>query len=364
MDNIAQKSSAVAFSRTPLKLLPLATVLLVAVILSEGLLHLHYRWINGHWLFNARKHFQVPYAKPVADRRQYTLRENYRDQQTSINALGFRGPTLAESHKAPIVCIVGDSVPFGSGVKDHETIAHHLAGALKNAGRSVKVLNGGVPSYNLRQSLDRWRLDIAPRWRCAVLIVNAANDVSLYDHYRSNWTLNHTWASVRFGILSPSWSSLLHYARHASSRLRQSETKGFSTQFATLLKRDFDLNLKHPRSNGIPIILMPINPCYYARSSATAAENQAACAGHKDYATLSRQWQPTIDIVNGVLKQAAAADNVIFVDTVEALDRRFGRTGMFIDFIHYSNDGASAIAKLLTERMLAQGWLPPPPSGR
>jgi hypothetical protein len=89
---------------------------------------------------------------------------------------------------------------FGWGVRDGETSPALLQQDLDNNGYHYFVLNAGVPSYNLRQSLDRWQLDVAPTYKCSVIVLNAANDVSLIDYYGSHWSPDLTWASERFGV--------------------------------------------------------------------------------------------------------------------------------------------------------------------
>src|SRR5262245_9699420 len=90
----------------------------VALCLVEILLHTSFFLENVFWLFRGRDTFMVPYVKWVGDRRVYSLRENSRDAIHSINAMGFRGPLLRGDDRQPLICILGDSVPFGAGVRD------------------------------------------------------------------------------------------------------------------------------------------------------------------------------------------------------------------------------------------------------
>ncbi len=142
--------------------------------LSEALLHLHFFYQQGRWLFQRSENFQVTYVKPVDDRREYTLRENARDGLYHINAQGFRSPDLPVDLAERLICVIGDSVPFGSGVSNDHTFPVYLERMLQRQGYAYRVLNGGVASYNLRQSFDRWDFDIRPQYPCEVLIVNGS----------------------------------------------------------------------------------------------------------------------------------------------------------------------------------------------
>ena len=64
---------------------------------------------------------------------------------STINSLGFRSPEIDSSRKH--VIIVGDSVAFGLGLGDRETLSHYLANQLKE----FQVLNFSVPGYSVDQ---------------------------------------------------------------------------------------------------------------------------------------------------------------------------------------------------------------------
>jgi hypothetical protein len=64
---------------------------------------------------------------------------------STINSLGFRSPEIDSSRKH--VIIIGDSVAFGLGLGDRETLSHYLANQLKE----FQVLNLSVPGYSVDQ---------------------------------------------------------------------------------------------------------------------------------------------------------------------------------------------------------------------
>lgn len=74
----------------------------------------------------------------------------------STNAEGLRTPypAVPATDGTLTVLMLGDSRIFGWGVEGYETIAAGLEAALmQRTGRSVRVINGGVPGYSSVQSL-------------------------------------------------------------------------------------------------------------------------------------------------------------------------------------------------------------------
>src|SRR5690348_8159662 len=133
-----------------------AVIIIVCVmLLLEVGLHTVFYLENGYLLFAGQSNFKIKYVKPVRDRRQYSLQEGAVVDQYTINSRGFRGPVRNPDDDRPAICVLGDSVPFGAGVGDDSTFSVRLQEKLDRQGYRYFVLNAGVPSYNLRQSLDR-----------------------------------------------------------------------------------------------------------------------------------------------------------------------------------------------------------------
>jgi lysophospholipase L1-like esterase len=102
----------------------------------------------------------------------------YKGHRVSINAAGLRGPELGERDPASIrIAVVGDSFAFGTGVDLEGTLSSQLQRALTDAGRSVEVLNFGVPGYtstNVAAVVEHKALELRPD---VVLYVFFANDI-------------------------------------------------------------------------------------------------------------------------------------------------------------------------------------------
>ncbi len=72
------------------------------------------------------------------------------DASITVNRFGLRGPEIEAEPVAGVarVLVLGDSIIYGQGLDDDETFSVQLEGELRRRGRSVEVLNGGVPGYN------------------------------------------------------------------------------------------------------------------------------------------------------------------------------------------------------------------------
>lgn len=72
----------------------------------------------------------------------------------SFNSLGFRSPEFDASD--PVILVVGDSVAFGTGVSNGETMADFLS----QSTIPIPVANAGVPGYGVDQYYLRLKQDI------------------------------------------------------------------------------------------------------------------------------------------------------------------------------------------------------------
>jgi len=98
---------------------------------------------------------------PIGYRNRPGLNGTFYGAPVSINSHGMRDREV--SSKAPgeyRVLVMGDSVPFGIGVRYEDSIPYQLERILNETaepGRSYRTLNMGVPSYNTEQELTQLR---------------------------------------------------------------------------------------------------------------------------------------------------------------------------------------------------------------
>ena len=108
----------------------------------------------------------------------------------TTNAMGMRSGKVDSSKEH--ILMVGDSVAFGLGVNNDETVSHYLEKEEKVASLGYQVLNLGVPGYGIGQyylNLKRHIDKLNPM--LIVLILYTAND------------LHETRQDARYGIGKP-----------------------------------------------------------------------------------------------------------------------------------------------------------------
>ena len=131
----------------------------------------------------------------------------------TVDSQGFRIRIHPEREGAKRVLFLGDSVLFGWGVHDHETLTARLGNIFAAQGEApVECLNLGVPGYNTEQeylslveNYDRFRPD-------AVVVCQVSNDLEpqlvvperpqrVYRHVRfDSWFLERSKKSFNYSV--------------------------------------------------------------------------------------------------------------------------------------------------------------------
>lgn len=113
----------------------------------------------------------------------YGLRRGYeRDhdgRRVRVNSLGFREDSESRFEGHVRVVVLGDSVVFGTGLSQEQTVPAALQRLIDPAGESVKVLNAGVPGYALAQMPERLREALDAYRPHAVVYLLNLNDFAL-----------------------------------------------------------------------------------------------------------------------------------------------------------------------------------------
>lgn len=100
--------------------------------------------------------------RPSSDERRIyelipRLSVKYLNQPVEVNALGFRGPPVAQAKPAGVRRLIGlgDSIQFGWGVRYEDTYLARLSARLNAPGATSRweVINTGVPGYNTAMEL-------------------------------------------------------------------------------------------------------------------------------------------------------------------------------------------------------------------
>lgn len=110
----------------------------------------------------------------------YALKSNMVERAfrstVQTNSLGFR--SRETDPKKPTVAILGDSIAFGYGIENSETIAAHIEALFESR---FNVANTGVPGYGLKQEIATYRESIAPLHPVATIIIFHWNDLEYQE---------------------------------------------------------------------------------------------------------------------------------------------------------------------------------------
>ena len=102
----------------------------------------------------------------------------YKGVTVRINSLGLRGGELAPLPAGQSrIALVGDSVTFGNGCEEGDTLAASLEVALTLQGKAAQVVNCGVPAYNADNAAVLLRERVLALHPQHVIYVMVANDV-------------------------------------------------------------------------------------------------------------------------------------------------------------------------------------------
>lgn len=157
-----------ALNRTVARLLGtvlfIAGSLLIIIIGGEILLRLYGVRLSPPPLYEKSMHSEISYElRPNSQVKAYR-------STIATNSLGFRSPKL--DPKKPTIVVLGDSITFGYGVEDNET----LPAKLRERFSDYNVLNAGVPGYNIQQEVAVYKEKLQPLDPSALLLVFYFND--------------------------------------------------------------------------------------------------------------------------------------------------------------------------------------------
>jgi hypothetical protein len=307
--------------------------------------------------------YKVDHIIPQSDKRGYSYKPGFRDdrQGISINEFGFRvsptGPDPAPG--AEVIACLGDSVPFGHGLRDEETYPFQLDKLLKQAGSPLAAINAGVQSYNLQQSIEHLSRDVLGHYDPVAVTMQTANDVGLLLTYRWAWTPESTWAPYRPNIpfLLNSFATLHHVLPVVGGlvgRFVGGQAGGYPLD--PMLENEERLLrelIGTCSAKTIQLVLMPINPFYYQTK---ATEKNAQLSRWPAWRSESAGADTVIEQFNQVLIRVARdygpAQGVHVFDVRAYLDDQ-PRDGLYTDFIHHSPEGNQRVAQGLFEFLRA-----------
>jgi hypothetical protein len=388
MTNQAPKTSSSTSQSIYKNLVMKAITIFIMLIILEISLQIIIRFRDGKWLYQSLEGSRVSFIKLVKDRRQYTLRPGFKFEAKNgglfINELGFRQGPYPIDNKNFIIVSAGDSVPFGLAVGNINTYPYNLERLLHDNGFSINVVNIGIPSYNMRQSFDRLRLEVLPHFELAripIITLQVSNDVFLLILYREKWNPNVTYADQRYKKKASLFQKLasIHYGQLAikktlgvkESKKKRRRRKAFDfskskknqkifeeydgTEMLSHARILLDKELTFYRNHSVKVILMPIDPFYYQLSGIEKNSKLKKWGNFKEWVDAVEEL--VVHFNHMLIEVSREYENVFFFDTRPLIDAQ-DRNEMYVDFMHYSPKANEIVAKGLFDFLNQHQLLP------
>ncbi|HEY2889569.1 MAG TPA: GDSL-type esterase/lipase family protein [Dongiaceae bacterium] len=121
-----------------------------------------------------------------------------------INSWGLRGGPVTDKPLPGVrrILLLGNSIAFGWGVPEDETLSALLQNRFTDAGQHVEVLNAGIGNYNAERYVERFLLRLAPLEPSDILVLAFARDGEELDSGGGNFLLRHSELAVTIWIAS------------------------------------------------------------------------------------------------------------------------------------------------------------------
>jgi lysophospholipase L1-like esterase len=263
----------------------------------------------------------------------------------SINRLGFRGPEFSVSKNGAYrIVALGESTTFGMTLQPEDKpwpeVLEQIIRQRVKTRRPVQVINAGVPTYSLQDSLQRLPRDILPLQPDLIISYHGANGFHMLDSsvlpplgpappaYQERPLKLAAEAEHRFRML------LFRYrARRREVSTVPPEARPMETQYAAAYRELIEC----ARTNGIRLAL----------ANFSMAVNQASDPKVIDFyrggGTRAAYGFMRANAVHSLIVSQLAAEHpeVCFVDTHPHLD---GEHEKFIDLIHFTGEGDRQLA--------------------
>jgi hypothetical protein len=273
----------------------------------------------------AKRFYFGEFTQIVNDDRQVTMIPNFTNPfyagfGISTDEWGFRRGTHKTNPGCPTIVFIGDSVPFGWGVPDTETLPSKVFDRMQRKGDNRCVINAAIPGFTLFQTIARFEQEIVGKFNAEVVYLQVYDPVSSVVLYGSRWEQHLDWITP----IPIHYSASVAIAERALQKMgwepTSSETERFVTSDIETLNRfrqSVRASLNHldslVKQQGIKqLIIAPLT------------------VPHGAYSGLSEGRRTVIEAFNGELHSFAEDSNISFVDTI-ALLRHFLDVDVFHD---------------------------------
>jgi lysophospholipase L1-like esterase len=264
-----------------------------------------------------------------------------------INRLGFRGAEIADKGREYRIVALGESSTFGVTLNAEdkpwpEVLEQMIEQSLRPS-RPVRVVNTGVPAYNIGHNVTRLESEILPLKPDMIISYHGFNGFSLLDDSVPGAT----------GPPPPAYTErplkLLADAEHALrihwyNRRRGSTTRrtpAFSNPMASHCAHAYRQLIDFAQTNRIQLVLCDFAMAVNERSPRDEVEFYRSTFP-------SVYWQIRANSIHSELLRALARENpaALFVDCRRRLD---GEPDLFIDLMHPNQGGNEKLSENIFE---------------
>ncbi len=270
----------------------------------------------------------------------------YFDSRWWINSLGFRGPEISRAKGARYrVVALGESTTFGSTLEATdrpwpEVLEQRIA-AEYACDKPVRVVNAGVPGWNLANQLARLPLEILPLDRDLILSYHGYNGFPYILRQIPPVNVGRRPEAPprpsRFLARVETWARLAWFKR----RYRTARTIDASVlEMDVLLSRYAELYqelVTAARSRGIDVVLCTFNMAVTPESPEEVIRFYEPVFPDLRAQVLANRLHTRLVL------QLAETYQVVAIDTSEGLDGAYA--GAYVDPIHFTQLGRDRLAE-------------------
>jgi hypothetical protein len=279
------------------------------------------------------------------------------DMFISFDAFGFRrGKQTARSSGQPNIVFIGDSVPFGWGVPDDDSLPSQFFERLQENSLAFGVINAALPSYALAQAVARYEHEIHGRLAVDTVYLQIYDPASQLAMRGSRWQPSDNWMNFPY-VSKPflsRYSAAAAIVEGFASRLNIN-VGGASSLVETFDPHDAATARRvHVHVRAELERLLALSKTDAVRHLVVAPITITAQSLHGRY---SPSRLSAIELVNQGLRDFASShhNEVIFAETISLL-RSYPEADVFIDrCCHLSERGNGIVADYLMTLLLNSG---------
>src|SRR5262245_2926443 len=376
------------------KKLRLAAVVILLICMVDLSTSLLYRVVRGSFVWQAQDETRVlnvwPFTELVADERTITIKKSFtyvddslRDRRWKMttDSNGFRVGDHRYYDDRPNIVFLGDSVPFGWGVEDSESVPSAFYRIMPKD-RGLGVINAAVPSFSLYQTVKRFEFDILPRWPVALGIVQVYDPVGQFVSWGRQWHEKMSWSSkgtldstreiarsLSAGPSEPSriqrawrlvashsalvavaeglWSRI--HGDRLPARLDLTDQAAFE-RFDSLNTRVLEELLSSVRAAKAKLVLLPTNPRRHLGQYEGSRLDSVRARARKNLVAVDR--------LNRIFERFASThSDTYYLDLVASFDIQDRVTLYLQDGLHLSPLGSEREARFIFEELKRRGLM-------